>query len=214
LAAALEAVGPGVFTVDVEAGTLTRSTAAAWIDTGAFGKGAALRGAARRLRQYDVDRALLDLGGQILALAEPGEEPWTVAVAHPSHRDQPAAWLRLAGVSAATSGNSERGITVDGRRLGHILDPRTGEPAPSWGSVTLVSADPLVADILSTALYVMGPVDGLAWADRLADVGVLFLVDTGGEIQTLHNQAMTRWLSEEPASAGSHDPSSPERRLP
>lgn len=200
--------------VDAEASTFTRLLDGAWMDTGAFGKGAALRAAADSVRTHGATRALLDLGGQVLALAGPAEEPWEVAVAHPSLRDTAVVMLRLAGASAATSGNSERGLLVDGVRVGHILDPRTGHPVPWWGSVTVVSADPLVADILSTALYVMGPRDGLAWAAGLSDVGALFLVETDGVLTTLHNQAMERWLHAPPASAGANQPSSPERRIP
>lgn len=214
LAAALAAVGPTSFSLDETACSVTRHAPEAWIDTGAFGKGAALRSAAATLRRNEVDRALLNLGGQILALAGADQEPWTVAVAHPSRRDHAAARLRLADVSVATSGNSERGLVADGDSVGHILDPRTGQPVPLWGSVTVVSVDPLVADILSTALYVMGPETGLTWAEGQSDVGVLFLVETDGKIQTLHNQAMHRWLSEAPASAGIRDTPSPERRLP
>ena len=199
LSAALEAAGPAAMGVDATAGTLTRRHSAAWIDTGAFGKGAALRQAAHILRAPGIRRALLDLGGQVLALADETAEPWLVSVAHPTHRLEAAATLRLAGVSAATSGTSERWIEVDGRRYGHILDPRTGMPVPSWGSVTVVSADPLVADILSTALYVMGPDAGMAWAESMPDVGVLFLVHAGGDLQTLHNQAMLTWLPVPPA---------------
>lgn len=146
-----------------------------------------------------------------------GPPEWSVdvAVAHPIHRASPAVTLTLhGGHSVATSGNSERGITVDGRRLGHLLDPRTGLPAPDWGSVSVVSADPLVADILSTALYVMGPEAGLAWAEQRDDVGVLFLVSDGDDVKTLLNQAMTRWLVQPPATTGSPDIPAPERRLP
>ncbi|MDP2957743.1 MAG: FAD:protein FMN transferase [Longimicrobiales bacterium] len=214
LAGALAAVGLDGVALDPSSGTFTRRAVSAWIDSGAFGKGAALRAAAYTLRTGNAIRALLDLGGQILALSESNDDAWRVAVAHPSRRHDAAAWLRLANVSAATSGNSERGIVVDGHRLGHLLDPRTGLPAPSWGSVTVVTADPLVADILSTALYVMGPEAGLAWAEALPDVGVLFLVETGGEVQALHNQAMRPWLLPPPGSAAVREPSSPERRFP
>lgn len=200
--------------VDSAAATLTRLRDGAWMDTGAFGKGAALRAAADSLRSYGGARALLDLGGQLLAVAGPSEEPWEVAVAHPSRRDTAVTMLRLSDASVATSGNSERGLLVDGARVGHILDPRTGHPVPWWGSVTVVSADPMVADVLSTALYVMGPCDGLAWAEGLDDTGVLFLVESDGALTTLHNQAMKRWLQAPPASAGAIEPSSPERRIP
>lgn len=214
LAAALAAVGPEAISVGTGAATLTRHHPAAWIDTGAFGKGAALREAARTLRAAGIPSALLDLGGQLLAVNSPGNAPLAVAVAHPADRQRPAAWLRLSNASAATSGNSERGLVVDGVRVGHLLDPRTGRPAPDWGSVTVVSTDPLVADILSTALYVMGPDDGLAWALRRDDVGVLFLVMRDGKLEPLHNQAMERWLAQPPASAGTTHTPSPERRLP
>src|SRR3972149_3002665 len=90
-------------------------------------------------------------------------------------------------------------------RTGLFPLPGTGLPPPPLGSVTVVSTDPLGADILSTALYVMGPRTGLAWAEGLTDVGVLYLVETGEGIETLHNQAMKRWLSEAPAPAGTHD---------
>jgi len=214
LAAARGRVGPAALVVDPAAATLTRLREGAWVDTGGFGKGAALRSAADTLRARGASRAFLDLGGQVLALAASGEEPWRVAVAHPSHRQDTTAILLLRDASAATSGNSEQGLWVAGREVGHILDPRSGEPAPWWGSVTVVSADPLEADILSTALYVMGPEAGMAWARDLPDVGVLFLVEADGELLQLHNQAMDSWLVEPPASAGTCETSSPERRHP
>lgn len=194
----------GVSSLDVNQAlsTVTRCADGAWLDTGAFGKGAALRAAADSLRVYGIRRALLDLGGQLLALAAPGEKAWDVAVAHPSRRHEPVAMLRLRDVSVATSGNSERGIVLGDVRIGHILDPRSGVPVPWWGSVTVVCADPLAADILSTALYVMGPEAGMDWARDLPDVGVLFLVEDGGRIDTLHNQAMATWLLERPATTG------------
>ncbi len=220
LTAALHRVGPAAIDIDPQAGTVTRHVDGAWLDTGGFGKGAALRTAAGTLRARCVRRALLDLGGQVLAITAPGEAPWTVAVAHPARRDTQVATLHLANASAATSGNGERGVVVHGVRVGHILDPRTGRPAPWWGSVTVVSADPLEADVLSTALYVMGPDEGLARARDLPDVGVLFLVAHGDALEACRNEAMGRWLVEaspdEPVplrACSSSTPSSPlERR--
>jgi len=211
---ALARTGRSTLTVDQALATVTRGTEGAWLDTGAFGKGAALRAATDSLRAYGIRRALLDLGGQVMTLAAPGDHPWDVSVAHPSRRHERVATLRLRDVSAATSGNSERGVVLGDVRIGHILDPRSGVPVPWWGSVTVVSADPLEADILSTALYVMGPEGGMAWARDLPDVGVLFLVEEGGRIDTLHNQAMTTWLIESPANAGTPLSSSPERPFP
>ena len=63
---------------------------------------------------------------------------------------------------------------ISQKRLGHILDPRTGQPAIDWGVVTVVAEDPLIADVLSTALFVLGPERGMQLAERLAKIGVLF----------------------------------------
>jgi thiamine biosynthesis lipoprotein len=154
------------------AGTMTRHHPAAWLDPDGFGKGAALRAAAARLTRHGVDHALLSFGGQVLAVGT-----WEVPVADPRNRARPAATLRINNASAATSAQSERGIEVAGRWYGHVLDPRSGRPVTPWGSVTVVHDDPLFADVLSTALFVMGPRQGLQWAEDHG-VAALFLMDT------------------------------------
>lgn len=176
-------------------GILVRHHPAAWLDAGGFGKGSALVAAADTLRSLGVDHAFLDLGGQLLALGSPGGPAgWPVSVSHPVDRDIPVVSLRVRDASVATSGNSERGLQVDGARVGHILDPRTGRPAPDWGSVTVVSADALEADVLATALFVLGPEAGMALARTLPDIGVLFLIPVGEGVDARWNPAMERWL--------------------
>ncbi len=96
-----------------------------------------------------------------------------VAVADPRDRARTVATLRLKDACASTSGNSERGLVVNGRHIGHLLDPRTGEPAPDFGSVTVVARDGLTADVLSTAFFVLGPREGLALSERLRAAGVV-----------------------------------------
>ena len=119
---------------------------------------------------------------------------WTVPVAHPARRAEPAAWLHLRDRSASTSSQSERFITVGGKRLGHILDPRTGKPVPAWGSVTVVAEDPAAADAVSTALLVLGPEAGAKWAERREDMGVLFLIERDGRVVPRWNHALVRYL--------------------
>jgi len=174
---AMTGTGPGRIRVDVHARSVTRSVASTRVETGAFGKGAALRAVADLLRPEGLDRVVLDMGGQVLHVGSPGTAE-VVDVAHPKYRDRAVARLSVRSGSVATSGTSERSFAVDGRRFGHILDPRTGRPAPAWGSVTVVTDDPLEADILSTALYVMGPEAGLRWiADHHPTLAALFLED-------------------------------------
>lgn len=194
---AREAAGSRSISVDESTGTVIRHASAAWIDTGGFGKGAALRSVARGLESVNVSRALIDLGGQLWAQGS-ADEPWSVHVAHPTERQRPVARLEIQGVSVATSGTSERFIEIDGVRRGHILDPRTGRPAPAWGSVTVVSSDALEADALATALYVMGPHVGLAWAERQGGVDALFLQVDDGELTASWTRSMEQWLIDAP----------------
>jgi thiamine biosynthesis lipoprotein len=149
---------------------LRRLDARAWIDSGGFGKGLALRDALATLHARGLD-GLLDFGGQVVVAGVPRN----IVVAHPAVRSRPAATIARVAGSAATSSQSEHRVVVDGAAFGHLLDPRTGRPVPAWGSVTVVTDDPFTADVLSTALYVLGPDAALAWAAAHPDVGVLAL---------------------------------------
>jgi thiamine biosynthesis lipoprotein len=150
------------------------------LEEGGWGKGAGLVDALEALKRDGVARASLDLGGQVAVLGG-----WEIPVADPRWRDRSVAVLKVDGGSVSTSGNGERGIVVEGKRLGHILDPRTGEPAPDFGSLTVWTADPLRADCLSTGLYVLGSERALAWAAAHPGVEVLVLRTEGDRLRAL-----------------------------
>jgi thiamine biosynthesis lipoprotein len=195
LAAARSASGLKSFVFADATRAVSRPHGSAWIDTGAFGKGVALREGRRALRASGISSAILNFGGQVLVLGEsPAGEDWIVPVAHPSRRSQPVARLHLQDRSASTSSQSERFLTVSRRRVGHILDPHSGEPVPAWGSVTVVTEDPVAADIISTALLVLGPRDGVRWARGRRDVGVLFLIEREGQLDRQWNTALEEFL--------------------
>lgn len=139
---------------------------AAGLDEGGFLKGHALDAARRAAAEAGGRTGLLDFGGQLLAWGKPRR----VAIADPGDRGKARVALDLADASLSTSGCSERGR--------HLLDPRRGEPCPAWGSVSVVAASAFDADVLSTALYVMGPANGLAWA-QTHRVAALFLFNDG-----------------------------------
>jgi thiamine biosynthesis lipoprotein len=149
------------------------------LEEGAFGKGAGLDAALRALEQAGATRAFLDLGGQVAVLGAEGL-PYTWGVADPRERDEVVLRVPLRHGSLATTGNSERGIVVDGERLGHVLDPRSGRPAADFGSLTVLAADGLTADGLATGLYVLGPEAALSFGCRVPGVDVLVLEPTAG----------------------------------
>ena len=151
------------------------------LDAGAFGKGEALD----RVRRADpgADGAwLVDFGGQVAVSGPAADGPWPVDIAHPERRVEPAARLRLAAGSIATSGPSDRDVRLDGGgRIGHILDPRSGRPVVRSAPVTVWHAQAFVADVLATALYVMGVDTGLPWAGaRRVAAAYLIAGDAGG----------------------------------
>jgi thiamine biosynthesis lipoprotein len=166
------------------------------IDEGAWGKGYALDRAAAALREAGVRGAVLDLGGQILAIGKA-----EVAIADPRDRARAAATLEADNQSVSTSGNSERGISVGGRRVGHLLDPRTGRPAPDFGSATVVAPSGLSADVLSTAFFVAGPEKGLELSQRLRREGfdneVLYLIPRNGGAERLASPGLKFRTEEE-----------------
>ncbi len=192
---AREQSGLDAYEWDASQGVAVKRRPGVWISAGGFGKGAALRAATTALDAAGIEAALLDFGGQLVALgAAPGEEAWVVEIAHPSSRQVGVATLAVTGVSVATSGGSQRFVEVDGRRLGHIVDPRSGWPVPAWGSVTVVAADPLVADVAATALFVLGPEQGLALAETRDYLGVLFLVEEANGIEARWNERMAPYM--------------------
>jgi thiamine biosynthesis lipoprotein len=108
-------------------------------DSGAFGKGYALD----RMLALTTGDAMIDFGGQIIVRGER-----EVAIADPSDRGKPVVAMTITNASLSTSANAEK--------PGHIIDPRTGNAVMSRGSVSVIADDALTADILSTALFVMG----------------------------------------------------------
>ena len=169
------------------------------LDAGAFGKGEALR----RLLLLPGGRGfwMVDLGGQIVVSGAPPVGTWPVAIAHPGRRAEIAMEVAVDGGSLATSGASERSYEIEGGMIAHIVDPRTGRPLHRSESVTVWHEDALTADILSTALYVMGPEAGLRYADEHG-FAALFLAPAGrGARESVTLQASPAFRQRFPAVA-------------
>ncbi|MDX1996152.1 MAG: FAD:protein FMN transferase [Thermoanaerobaculia bacterium] len=171
---AAEAGQPGLFLDSPAASARRRSDRT--IEEGAWGKGAALDHAVAALGPGVLGE--IDLGGQLRFT--PGRAA-TVAVAHPHDREHLLLALNVVGGSVATSGNGERGLVVEGRRIGHLLDPRTGRPAPDFGSVTVWAPTALEADCLATGLFVLGPEAAIGFAARRPDLGVVVVEAPAGQ---------------------------------
>ena len=158
LTAAMALVDSSLLTVDQAAATARLERAGMEVDLGAVAKGFAAGRAERVLREQGVTSALLDLGGNITAIgSKPDGSPWQVAVKDPQNTSEALCVLSLADQTASTSGGYERYFEEGGVTYHHIIDPKTGYPADTGlRSVTVVSSDHMLADALSTALFVAG----------------------------------------------------------
>jgi len=150
----------GILTVRV-----TRKLPGVEIEEGGFGKGLALDRVRGVLEKAGVRSGRIDFGGQILLMGDQAE--W-IGVANPLRRDEALLEFQVAQGSIATSGNSENGKTLKvqggSKKIGHLLDPRTGMPASHGGSVTVWESEAFPAELLSK-IFVLGRREALSWSN-------------------------------------------------
>jgi len=142
------------------------------LDFSGIAKGFAVDAGVEALRALDLHDLLFEVGGELRGAGRrPGGPPWQVAVDPGNGASQRIA---LSDRAVATSGDRWHVREHTGRRWSHTLDPRTGEPvAHALAAVTVLHGTCMDADALATVLTVLGPDEGLAFADR-HDVAALF----------------------------------------
>ena len=155
------------------------------VDLGGYAKGYALDRAAAILRQAGVANALVNIGGNVMALGAKNGKPWRVGIRDPRGAGFIAALDLHDGEAIGTSGDYQRYFEIDGKRYAHLLDPRSGVPATGTRSLTvLVGASPQAgtrSDVWSKPLFFAGADAFRAIAERLGATQVL-RVDADGRI--------------------------------
>ncbi len=137
------------------------------LDPSGIVKGWAVERAGEMLAAAGASCFFINAGGDVVVRGRPDNAPngWRVGIQHPWERGLVAAVLEVVDRGIATSGLYERGD--------HVLDPRTGLPATSLASVTVVGPDLAIADAYATAAVVLGPGEGMRWiASRVGYEGM------------------------------------------
>jgi len=182
---AQEAIGEAVAAVDYrrvrldgDGQTVFLAEPGMGIDVGGIAKGYAADEAARIIRELGVESALLDFGGNILTVGDkPDGSAWRIGVQLPdASRGDYLGIAEVVDLAVVTSGTYERYFVEDGVRYHHILDTETGYPVRNdLDSVTIITAESIRADALSTAVFAMGAQAGMGFVESQPDVEALFV---------------------------------------
>ena len=183
--AAFALVGAQDVAFDSSARTIHFGKRGMRIDLGGIAKGYAVDLAMRALRAHGVRAALVDASGNMMSSGHPPSSAhWRIGLRDPRDRLPYFARVWLDGDAISTSANYEQFIAKDGRSYGHILDPRTGQPADGLLAVTVVAPDATTSDAWDTPLYVLGLTGARHKALERTDVAAV-LVQPGDGVDTV-----------------------------
>lgn len=175
---------PRMGDLHIENNTVWSDNPAVQLDLGGYAKGRALDDAVAILQAHGIKNALVNIGGNVIALGQHGDRPWRVGIQHPRKAGTLATLYLLDGEAIGTSGDYQRYFEAGGRRYCHVIDPRSGWPATGMQSVTILLRGARAgtrSDALSKPLFI----DGVTQlADHAAQSGIrdYLAVDASGKI--------------------------------
>lgn len=182
---ALVKANPQMQDIVIDGNKFHSTNPAVRLDLGGYAKGYALDQAAAYLRSQGVHNALINIGGNIMALGKHGDRPWRVGIQHPRKASPIATLDLLDGEAIGTSGDYQRFFEVNGKRYCHIIDPRTGWPAQGVEAVTVLLAPGphagTLSDVASKPIFIAG-VNGWQMAAQKMKVNKVMLIDDAGQV--------------------------------
>ena len=168
----------------VDACTVNCTNRYVQLDFGGYAKGYALDRAISFLRRQDLSGALVNIGGNIMALGLKGTQPWHVGIQHPRKAGPIAVCPLHDGEAISTSGDYERYFMLNGKRHCHLIDPRTGQPAGGIQSATVVvqrgECSGTLSDASSGPLFIQGADGWRKLAGQLGITSAMLIDERGG----------------------------------
>lgn len=178
LAEVLTAVGSGHLRLDARGVAFNHPQTR--IGVAGVAKGWIIDALWRHLTERGYSHVIVNIGGDLRTSGRQADgSPQTFQIADPYNPGQFVGAVEVGDTAIATSGNYARVREVQGRRVGHILDPRTGQPPAFDGSVTVMTRDAAMADALATGLFVLGPDLGLALVARTPGLEAIYVTRQG-----------------------------------
>lgn len=177
LSDALELVGWENLEIDEEGGKARFLKDGMEVTLGGIAKGYAVDRACEIINDFGIQNALVNIGGDMRAT---GEKSWKVSIQHPREGNEVIGTMELENEAIVTSGDYRRYFFLGTRRIHHIINPKTGYPAVSCMSVTIISDSCIEADALSTGIFIAEPEEGKALLESIDSRGLI--ISTSGKI--------------------------------
>jgi len=200
---ALVKSNPSMSDIVLESNTVYSKNSTVKLDLGGYAKGYALDLAAQYLRKQHVKSALINIGGNIIAIGTHGDKPWRVGIQHPRAPTAIATIDLPDGWAVGTSGDYQRYFMQNGKRYCHIIDPRTGYPAQHTQSVTvLVPPQPanqtqagVLSDVASKPIFIELPQNRSKAAQELGIENFMVIDDQANVFVSKNMVKKLNWLS-------------------
>lgn len=170
--------------VDNEAKTIYLTEPGMILDLGAIAKGYATEYVSQWLKTQGVQHAIINAGGNVKTIGNhPENTVFRIGLQDPNDLNTIFGSVAIEEQSVVTSGDYQRYFEYEGVRYHHLIDSTTLQPARLYRSVSIMTEDSMLADALSTTLFMLSEADGLAFIEEYyPDVAVLWY-DTQGEIE-------------------------------
>ena len=183
--ASLVKANPQMSDIVLENDTMYSKNSAVQLDLGGYAKGYALDIALVELQKLGVKNALVNIGGNIIALGKHGDKPWRVGIQHPRKPNAIAALDLESGWAIGTSGDYQRYFELDGKRYCHIIDPATGYPVQGVQAVTVIIPPQnnagTLSDVDSKPIFIAKP-ENRAQAAKNMNVENYLVIETENKI--------------------------------
>ncbi len=191
---------PSMQDLSISATHVSSSNSAVKLDLGGFAKGYALDQARNYLKSQGVKHALINIGGNVIALGQHGSKPWRVGIQHPRQPNAMASLDLPDGWAIGTSGDYQRYFELNGKRYCHLLDPNTGYPATFNQAVSVLVAPSAQAgtlsDVASKPIFLATPQQQSAYAKRMG-VSHYLVVNAAGKVSVSPDmQKRITWLTQ------------------
>jgi len=157
------------------------------IGFGGIGKGYAAECAKQIMKLQGVESGVVNASGDLTTWGlRPDGKQWTIAIANPNAAHEAFSYLNISDMAAATSGNYEKFVVIDGKKYSHTIDPHTGLPIRGIKSVTIITTNAELADAMATPVTIMGINAGLDLINQMKSIEAI-IIDDDDKLYTSKN---------------------------